>query len=153
MLSIGIGYDLHRLIPGRKLILGGVMLNSEFGCEAYSDGDALIHSIIDALLSSSVKKNIGEVFPEDEPLNENRSGLEMLEFIKKEYISNKIKVLSIDSIIIIDRPRLTPFIPEMRKNISSILEIPIDSIGVKAKSSELTKPLIVECHSVALIEI
>jgi 2-C-methyl-D-erythritol 2,4-cyclodiphosphate synthase len=151
MIKAGIGYDLHRLAWGRKLVIGGVEVESNFGCIAHSDGDVLLHSIIDAILSASCGKDIGTVFSDSDEKNKDRSSLEMLEEVKKNFLGN-FKINCIDSVIVLDKPKIVSLIPEMKKNISKVLDVPEENIGIKAKTSEDTKLFTIEAYSIVLIE-
>ncbi|MCX7820870.1 MAG: 2-C-methyl-D-erythritol 2,4-cyclodiphosphate synthase [Brevinematales bacterium] len=151
MIKAGIGYDLHRLVKGRELILGGEKIESEWGCLAHSDGDVLIHSLIDSIVSPALKLDIGKLFPDNEENYKDISSLELLKIVKQQYLKN-IKILSIDSVIILDKPKIGNFIPKMIKNISSILEIDEEIISIKGKTSENTRLFSVESYTVSLIE-
>ena len=151
MIKAGIGYDLHKLVRGRKLIIGGVEIESEWGCLAHSDGDVLVHSIIDSLLSVTSEEDIGTVFPDNNKDFKDISSLKLLEIVKEKYLK-AIKILSIDNVIIIDKPKISPYIREMKGKIAKILAIPEEFIGIKGKTSENTKMFSIECYTVTIIE-
>ncbi len=151
MIKAGIGYDLHRLARGRELIIGGEKIESEWGCIAHSDGDVLIHSIIDSIVSPVLKLDIGKLFPDSDESYKNISSLELLKRVKKEYLKD-VKILSIDSVIVLDSPKIGDYLVKMIKNISSILEVDEDIISIKAKTSENTKLFSIEAYTVTLIE-
>ncbi len=151
MIKAGIGYDLHRLVRGRDLIIGGEKIESEWGCLAHSDGDVLIHSIIDSLLSPVCGLDIGSVFPDTEEQYKNASSLGLLKMVKEEYLKN-IRILSIDNVIILDKPKIMNVKQKMIKNIAEVLKIPEEVISIKGKTSENTKIFSIECYTVSLIE-
>jgi 2-C-methyl-D-erythritol 2,4-cyclodiphosphate synthase len=134
-LKIGFGYDSHRFSKGRKFVLGGVEIPWEMGFIAHSDGDLLIHSLIDALLGASGKGNIGLRYPDSDEKYKDISSLKLLEdtfvFLKNEY-----RISNIDSTIILEQPKINPYLEQMKKNISKILNISNDSINIKGKTSE-----------------
>ena len=138
---IGEGYDVHRLVTNRDLILGGVKIDYEFGLLGHSDADVLIHSIIDSILGAAGLGDIGKFFPDTEKEFEGISSLILLERVKKiisdeNIINKKFEIINIDSTIICERPKLRPYIDEMRKKISNSLELNIDRINIKATTEE-----------------
>lgn len=136
MYRTGIGYDIHRLVEGRKYVLGGVEIDFPTGFLAYSDGDVLIHAVIDALFGACSKRDIGYHFPESVPEYKNISSMIMLkeanDIIKKEGFG----ICNIDCVVIAEVPKLSPYIPKMVKNISGVLNIETDCINIKAKTNE-----------------
>ncbi len=141
-LRIGNGYDIHRLVPGRKLILGGVKLEHPegLGLDGHSDADVLVHSIMDAFLGALALGDIGKYFPPDNPQWKDANSLQLLENIV-ELIKNKgWSVVNVDSVIVAERPKLKPYIISMRMNIAKSLETSIDYVGVKATTNELLGP-------------
>ena len=135
-MRVGIGYDVHRTVKNRKLILGGVEIPFEFGLEGHSDADVLIHAIIDALLGAAALGDIGTHFPDTDPKYKNISSIELLKNTHKILVDNMFQIVDIDSTIIAERPKLLPYIQNMRKNIASALDINIEQISVKAKTNE-----------------
>jgi 2-C-methyl-D-erythritol 2,4-cyclodiphosphate synthase len=135
-MRIGFGYDIHRLVPGRRLLLAGVDIPGPIGPEAHSDGDALIHALIDALLGACALGDIGRLFPpEDERYRDISSRLLLrrtLEAIKEA----GFKAHNADCTVILQTPRLHPYIETMRENLSADLEIPPSAVSVKAKTGE-----------------
>lgn len=135
--KIGQGWDRHRLKIGLPLILGGIPIPSETGAIAHSDGDVLIHAIIDALLGALSLGDIGRHFPPSDPKYKNINSETLL---KESYslIQKKTnyKIANIDSTIILESPKLSPYIDSIRQNLSNLLKIPLDSISVKAKTAE-----------------
>ncbi len=137
MLRIGQGFDLHKLVEGRKLILGGVCIPHSLGLLGHSDADVLIHSIIDAILGALALGDIGQVFPDTDNRFKDVSSCYLLRYIKDNFLTTSgYSILNIDSTIIIETPKLMKYIQLMRKNIADDLCIPIDSISIKAKTSE-----------------
>ncbi len=155
-MRIGHGYDLHLLVPDRKLILGGVEVLFEKGLLGHSDADVLTHAVIDALLGAAALPDIGAHFPDNDPAYKNADSIVLL---KKAYhlISIKgYKIVNIDATIIAQRPKLKDYIPNMRKNIATTLCLDYDDVNVKATTEEgvnacgLGKAM--AAHCVVLIE-
>ncbi|TFE68526.1 2-C-methyl-D-erythritol 2,4-cyclodiphosphate synthase [Methylacidiphilum caldifontis] len=136
MIRTGIGYDVHRLAQGRKLILGGVNIPFELGLLGHSDGDVLIHAIADALLGAMGKRDIGFFFPNSDPKWKDVSSLVFLEEIGQILFKEKWRIENIDSIVICERPKLSPFIEEMKQKVSSSLGIDLALVGIKATTNE-----------------
>jgi len=134
--KIGLGYDVHQFDEGRKLILGGVLIPFNKGLQGHSDADALLHSITDALLGALALGNIGTFFPESNPEFKNAESKIFLERAVELVRENQFEIGNIDSTIILDSPKLNPFIPQIRKNISNILLVDISQVSVKATTSE-----------------
>jgi 2-C-methyl-D-erythritol 2,4-cyclodiphosphate synthase len=150
------GYDLHRLQPGRKLILGGCEIPSEVGALAHSDGDALIHAVIDAMLGGACLQDIGTHFPPDNPDYKGISSRFLLRETHKLVESAGYRILNLDCTVVLESPRLRPFIDAIRRNIAQDLEMVEGSVSVKAKTGEGVGPVgegrAVEAHSVVLLE-
>ena len=132
---IGIGYDIHKLVEGRKLILGGVDIPFEKGLLGHSDADVLTHAICDAILGAAALGDIGQHFPDTDPQYLGISSLLLLKQVSL-LIAPKYVINNIDSIIIAQKPKLAPCIPNMRKNIAQVLDIEIECVSVKAKTME-----------------
>jgi len=135
-MRIGHGYDVHRLVSGRKLILGGVDINYELGLLGHSDADVLVHAIMDAMLGALALGDIGQHFPDND---ESYSGADSIELLKKvgELVKDKgYTVVNIDSTILCQRPKLKSYIPDMRKTIAAALNIDADAVSVKATTEE-----------------
>lgn len=132
-MKVGIGYDIHRLVKGRELFIGGVRIPYDRGLLGHSDGDVLIHSIIEALLGASNLGNIGEMFPDTDERYRNISSVELLKITIGKI---RKRVVNIDSVIICETPRLSPYIEHMEKNISRIIGIDADSISIKPRTNE-----------------
>lgn len=133
-MKIGMGYDIHPLTSGRKLILGGVEIPFDKGLEGYSDADVLTHAIADALLGAVGEGDIGKHFPAGDPKYKDISSLKLLEQVKNILKDKKYTIQNVDAVIVAQEPKLSPFIPTMCQNISKILETP--KINIKAKSPE-----------------
>ena len=157
-LRIGNGYDIHRLVGGRKLIIGGVLLEhpQNLGLDGHSDADVLTHSIMDALLGALSLGDIGKYFPPSDEKWKDANSLfllsEVIDLIRKE----GWEVNNIDSVVVAERPKIKPYLEQMKKNISNILQIDGSFIGIKATTNEKMGPEGreegISCHSVALLE-
>ena len=135
-MRVGIGYDVHKLVQGRKLILGGVEIAHEKGLLGHSDADVLVHAIMDAMLGALALGDIGKHFPDTDPKYKGADSIKLLEFVNNLIISKGYKVNNIDSIIIAQAPKMAPHILKMRENISKAIGVDIDSVNVKATTEE-----------------
>lgn len=135
-MRIGLGYDIHQLVEGRELILGGVKIPYELGLLGHSDADVLVHAIIDSMLGALALRDIGYHFPDTDEQYKNANSLELLKETNKLIQKEGYKITNIDSNIICQKPKLMNYIEEMRKNISQILEIEPNQISIKAKTNE-----------------
>ncbi|WP_069651018.1 2-C-methyl-D-erythritol 2,4-cyclodiphosphate synthase [Caloranaerobacter ferrireducens] len=135
-MRIGIGYDVHRLVEGRKLILGGVQIKYDRGLLGHSDADVLVHAIMDSMLGALALGDIGKHFPDNDIKYKGISSMELLRKVNELINSRGYKVNNIDSIIVAQEPKIAPYIEEMRNNISNILNIPVDDISIKATTTE-----------------
>ena len=135
-MRVGIGYDVHKLVQGRKLILGGVEIAHEKGLLGHSDADVLVHAIMDAMLGALALGDIGKHFPDTDPKYKGADSIKLLEFVNNLIISKGYKVNNIDSIIIAQAPKMAPHILKMRENISNAIGVDIDSVNVKATTEE-----------------
>lgn len=133
---IGQGYDSHRLVAGRDLILGGVKIDFPLGLDGHSDADALIHAIIDALLGAATLGDIGTHFPDTQEAYKNMSSRLLLKRTAGLLQGNGFFIDNIDATVIIEKPRLAPYIEEMRKNIAADLGLKDFQVNIKAKSNE-----------------
>ncbi len=140
-LRTGIGFDLHRLIEGPDLVIGGVTISSEKGPDAHSDGDVLLHAAADACLGAAGLGDIGEQFPDSEPENRNRPGSEMVEEVLRRLGSRDLSVHQIDSTVLLEAPSLGPYKDRIRKQLSSLFNIPADRVEVKATTLEGLGPI------------
>lgn len=136
MLRIGHGYDAHRLVEGRKLILGGVEIPWQRGLIGHSDADVLAHAVGHALLGALKLGDLGENFPSDDPLLKDISSMEILRRIKEMIKKRNGEIQSIDSIIVAEKPKLSPYKDQMASNIANALEISDNFVSVKATTTE-----------------
>ena len=134
-MRIGIGYDVHPLVPGRRLVLGGIEIPFEKGLYGWSDADVLTHCIIEALLGAAALGDIGTHFPPGDPANKNISSLEMLKKVSGKLAENGWLIDNIDATVVAERPKLREFIDRMRQQLSQTLGIQIDQVSVKASTS------------------
>ncbi len=139
---IGNGYDIHRLVPGRSLILGGVTLlhPDGLGLDGHSDADVLTHAVMDALLGALSLGDIGKYFPPDDPKWRGADSLLLLEKVVSLINESGWRVLNIDAVVVAERPKLKPHIECMRKNLSERLGVDFDAVGVKATTNECLGP-------------
>ena len=135
-MRIGHGYDVHRLVEGRKLILGGVEIDHEKGLLGHSDADVLAHAISDALLGALAKGDIGHLFPDNDPKYEGADSLWLMSQIVSIIENEGYKISNIDATVIAQAPKLAPHIPKMRENIARTLGISADDVSVKATTEE-----------------
>lgn len=135
-MRIGMGYDVHRLVFDRKLIIGGVELKYEKGLLGHSDADVLIHAIMDSLLGAAALGDIGYHFPDNSPLYSGISSILLLKEVGKLIYNEGYKISNIDSTIIAQKPKMASYIPQMRANIASSLGISENQISIKATTEE-----------------
>ena len=155
-MKIGLGYDIHRLKEGRKLILGGVAIPFALGLEGHSDADVLLHAICDGLLGAAGEADIGCYFPDTDAAFKDIASAELLKRVKEIIVRKGYAILNIDSVIIAQAPKINPFRNKIREKIAEILNINLDQINVKAKTAEELGPLgqskAIACHVIVLIE-
>ena len=135
-MKIGIGYDVHKLVPGRALILGGVDVPFDKDLDGHSDADVLCHAIADAILGAAKLGDIGQHFPDTDPKYKDANSLKLLEEINKIVNAEGFSVNNVDSIVIAQAPKLSPHRQEMRENIAKALNVSVDCVGVKATTTE-----------------
>ncbi|RUM59147.1 MAG: 2-C-methyl-D-erythritol 2,4-cyclodiphosphate synthase [Persephonella sp.] len=156
MFRIGIGFDLHRLEEGKKLIIGGVIIPYEKGFIAHSDGDILFHSITDALLGAVGYGDIGELFPDNDNRWKDADSSTFLKEAKRIVDSLGYEIVNIDSVIILQKPKIKPYRELIRENTAKVLEIEKSKVFIKGKTYEkigdLGKGLAGECRTVALLK-
>ena len=133
---IGLGYDIHRFKKGRKLILGGVEIDSPKGLDGHSDADVLIHALMDAMLGAAGLNDIGHFFPNDDPRFKNISSLILLETVRKELQKRKLKIANADMTLIAEFPKIYPHIDKMKEKISKVLKLSKSRISIKATTNE-----------------
>jgi 2-C-methyl-D-erythritol 2,4-cyclodiphosphate synthase len=135
-LRVGSGYDVHRLVPERLLVLGGVRVPYNLGLQGHSDADVLVHAIIDALLGAAGLPDIGRQFPADDPQFQDADSLQLLAGVRKLLAEQQWHVINVDSTILAQKPRLADYVPEMQTNIARTLGVREVSISVKSTTTE-----------------
>ena len=155
MMRTGIGYDLHRLTPGRPLYLGGIEVPHSAGLAGHSDGDALIHALIDAILGAMGEGDIGRLFPDDDPRTEGVRSTVLLRDVCARLKKMKLILLHADAVVVAERPKLGPYFPEMKKELCPILGLRPDRLGLKAKTNEglglIGRGRAIACWAVVLV--
>ncbi len=155
-MRIGHGYDVHRLTENRKLILGGVDIEFEKGLLGHSDADVLLHAISDALLGAAAMGDIGKLFPDNDDRFLGADSRKLLEVVVEKLSEKGYKIVNIDSTVIAQRPKLSPYIDLMRTNIAESCSISIDDVSVKATTEEKMgftgEGMGISAHAVVLIE-
>ncbi len=136
MVHVGIGYDVHALVPGRKLVLGGVEIPHSRGLDGHSDADALMHAICDALLGALGEPDIGHFFPNTDPRWKGAPSRVFLEEAARQVAQRNGRIVNVDSTLIAQAPKLYPYIPNMKENIARALGISASLVGVKATTNE-----------------
>jgi 2-C-methyl-D-erythritol 2,4-cyclodiphosphate synthase len=135
-MKIGIGFDVHAFKPGRRLVIGGVEIKYHLGLEGHSDADVLLHSIMDALLGAAGLGDIGIHFPNTDPAYKDISSLVLLREVKNKVDTCGLKIINLDSVLILEEPKISNYIQEMKSNIADVLEIDKSQINIKATTSE-----------------
>lgn len=155
-MRIGMGYDVHKLIENKDLIIGGVYIPYKKGLLGHSDADVLIHAVMDSLLGAAALGDIGKHFPDNDPKYKDISSIKLLSHVTKIIKRKGYTIGNIDGIIIAQRPKIAPYIQEMRENLASTLEISLDQINIKATTTEglgfAGKEEGIASYSVALLE-
>lgn len=136
MLRVGIGYDSHRFIEGRPLVLGGVTIPFEKGLIGHSDADALLHAVGDAILGAIGASDIGTQFPDTDPAYQGISSIVLLREIKRLAEHEGYRIVGVDSVVIIEQPKLASYVTEMKINIAHTLGLDWNRVGIKAKTNE-----------------
>ena len=153
---IGIGYDIHRLVEGRKLVLAGVEVPFDKGLLGHSDSDVLAHAVCDALLGAAALGDIGEHFPDTDERWKNASSLDLLARVVEMIRERGYRVANVDTIILAERPRLRPHIQAMRERLAAALRVDVDCVSVKAKTGEgldaVGRGEAVRAHAVVLLK-
>ena len=151
----GIGYDLHRVVPGRKLILGGVEIPFEKGPDGHSDGDVILHALTDALLGAAALGDIGEHFPPSDARWKDAASEQFLRQARALIEGAGYRTVNIDVVVVLERPKLLPYREAIRRNLCDTLGLPADAVSVKAKTGEGVGPVgrgeAVEAHATALL--
>ena len=135
-MRIGHGYDVHRLVEGRKLILGGVEIPFEKGLDGHSDADVLVHAVMDALLGAAALGDIGKLFPDSDARYLGADSIELLKTVRTVLLENGWRLSNLDATVIAQRPKLAPYIDTMRKRIADALETDAENVSVKATTEE-----------------
>lgn len=155
-MRIGHGYDVHRLVPGRDLILGGVKIPYELGLDGHSDADVLLHAVMDALLGAAALRDIGYHFPDTDPAYKGANSMELLRQVGRKITAAGYRVGNIDVTMIAQRPKLKDYIPQMTQNIGEDLGIELSRINIKATTEEhlgfTGSGEGMSCHAVCLLE-
>lgn len=156
MYRIGIGYDIHKLIEGRDLIIGGIKITHEKGLLGHSDADVLIHAIIDAMLGALALDDIGTLFPDTDPKYKDIDSTVLLKHVYNLVQDKGYGIVNIDSNIIAQAPKMMPYIPKMKEVLCKILDISPDDFSIKAKTKEqldaVGQKLAIEANAVILLE-
>ena len=154
-MRIGHGYDVHRLVPDRRLILGGVDIPYEKGLLGHSDADVLTHALMDALLGAAALGDIGKLFPDNDDRFLGADSIQLLREVCRVLGEKDYRICNVDCTVLAQRPKLAPHIQQMRENIAAVLEIPVDRVSVKATTEEglgfTGEGLGIAAHAVALI--
>ena len=154
-MRIGHGYDVHRLVPERKLILGGVDLPPETGLLGHSDADVVCHAIIDAVLGAACEGNVGHHYPDTDPRWKGASSIEMLRQSTRLLGARGLEVMNVDVTVILERPKIAPYLEAIRNQLSAAIAIPVDRINVKGKTNEgvdaVGRGEAIAAHAVALL--
>ena len=155
-MRIGHGYDVHKLVPCRDLILGGVKIEYELGLLGHSDADVLLHAVSDAMLGAAGRGHIGKHFPDSDPQYKGADSLELLRQVANKVAAKGYRVSNVDVTMIAQAPKLRPHIPQMERNIADALGIGLDRVNVKATTEEhlgfTGEGLGMACHAVCLLE-
>lgn len=155
-MRIGHGYDVHKLVEGRKLILGGVEIPHEKGLLGHSDADVLVHAVMDALLGAAALGDIGKHFPDSDERYKGADSIKLCKEVAELLRSRNYSVVNVDATVIAQAPRLAPHIEQMRKNIADALGVAVDCVNVKATTEEhlgfTGEGLGISAHAVCLIE-
>jgi 2-C-methyl-D-erythritol 2,4-cyclodiphosphate synthase len=155
-LRVGIGYDSHRLVEGRPLIIGGVLVPFDKGLFGHSDGDVLLHAIGDAICGAAGLPDIGQLFPDTDPEWKNADSWRLLRGIADRATEQNWRVVNIDCVLIAQSPKISPHVADMKARISSALSVDVNAVNVKGKTAEnmgaLGEGLGMEAHAVCLLQ-
>ena len=135
-MRIGTGYDVHKLVKGSALILGGVTIPYELGLDGHSDADVIVHAIMDALLGAAALGDIGQHFPDTDPHYKGADSIALLQEVGHILAAHGYRIENIDSTIIAQRPKLMGYLPDMRKNVAAALQLSVDQVSIKATTEE-----------------
>jgi 2-C-methyl-D-erythritol 2,4-cyclodiphosphate synthase len=155
-LRIGVGYDLHPLVAGRPLVLGGVKVPFPRGLQGHSDGDALTHAVADALIGAAGRGDIGQWFPDSDERYRGANSVDLLREVVTTLAATGWRVGNVDASVVAQRPRLSPFVEQMRTNLAAALGVDVDAVNVKATSPEYVGSLgredAIAAYATALLE-
>ena len=155
-IRVGEGFDVHALVPGRDLIIGGVKIDHHLGLLGHSDADVLLHAITDALLGAAALGDIGQHFPDTDPQYKGANSVVLLKAVREKLTALGWHILNVDSTVIAQAPKLMPHIVNMRESIAQALELPVSRVNVKAKTEEKLGPVgleqSIEARAVVLLE-
>ncbi|HUO09418.1 MAG TPA: 2-C-methyl-D-erythritol 2,4-cyclodiphosphate synthase [Phycisphaerae bacterium] len=155
-LRIGLGYDLHRTIPGRPLVLANIVIPHDKGLDGHSDADVVLHALIDALTGAAGLPDVGQMFPNTDPQYKGIDSAKLLEATMQEFAKTGYKILNTDIIILAQKPKLSPHKPQMIKRLAELLQIREDQINIKGKTGESVDAVgeekAIACQCVVLIE-
>ena len=156
MMRIGHGYDVHRLVPDRKLILGGVEIPHETGLLGHSDADVLVHAVMDALLGAAAMGDIGKLFPDNDPAYKGADSMRLAEEVVAKITEAGWRVGNVDVTVIAQAPKLAPHIEQMRTNLATVLQVNLSQVNIKATTEEKLgftgEKLGIAAHAVCLLE-
>ena len=154
-MRIGHGYDVHRLVDGRKLILGGVEIPYEMGLDGHSDADVLVHAVMDALLGAAAMGDIGRHFPDTDEAYRGIDSMILLNHVYEKISQKGYEIANIDVTVIAQRPKLAPYIDDMKKNVAERLRLDEDQVNIKATTEEhlgfTGRGEGISCHAVCLL--
>ena len=136
MNRIGLGYDVHAFAEGRRLVLGGVEIPHDKGLDGHSDADVLVHAIMDAIVGAMRAGDIGKLFPDTDPAYKDAGSVKLLEHVGVLAREQGYSIEDIDSVVMLQEPKMSPYREQMRANIAAALRIPVDNVGVKATTTE-----------------
>ena len=154
--KIGLGYDVHRLVKGRPLVLGGVEIPHPAGLLGHSDGDALVHAVIDALLGAMGRSDIGRLFPDTDPAYRGIRSVELLRRVVLRLKRRGMSAVHVDIVVVAQAPKMAPHAEKMKRVLGPVLGLPEGSLGIKAKTNEglglIGREKAIACWAVALVE-
>jgi 2-C-methyl-D-erythritol 2,4-cyclodiphosphate synthase len=156
MIRIGLGYDLHRTIAGRPLVLANVVIPHDKGLDGHSDADVVLHALIDAITGAAGLPDVGQMFPNTDPKYKGINSAELLKGTMQEFAKTGYKIINTDIIVLAQKPKLSPHKPAMIKRLAELLQLREDQINIKGKTGESVDAIgeerAIGCHCVVLIE-
>jgi 2-C-methyl-D-erythritol 2,4-cyclodiphosphate synthase len=156
MFKIGFGYDIHALVPGKRLVLGGLHIPGPAGLTGHSDGDGLVHAIIDALLGAAGEADIGRLFPDNDPRTEGISSLRLLGEVMARLTEAGWSVVNVDTVVVAEEPKIAPHVESMKGILCPVLGVESLGLGIKGKTNEGLGPVgegrAIACWAVVLIQ-